>query len=145
MRRAIHGLGLAPQHILVSTSRRTLQTMQAMEPWDMPPVVEPQDELYLADAGTILSAIEAAPAHVERLMVIGHNPGLHQLAFRLAGSPGPGTDHPEARRLADAYPSGALAEFALPNGWSGEGARLVRFICPRDLPEMTGSETPGGV
>ncbi len=135
MRRAMVGLGMVPELVFVSTSRRTLQTMQELEPWATPPTVMPQDALYLADEGTILDAIAAAPEGVQSLLVIGHNPGLHTLAYHMAGSPDPGSDLADARRLAEGFPSGALAEFALPGGWSAEGARLVRFICPRDLPE----------
>ena len=136
MRRAMQGLGLSPQLVLVSTSRRTLQTMQELEPWTTLPVVTPLDGLYLADAETILAAIRATPPEIHSLLVIGHNPGLHELAYRLAGSPDPGTENADARRLADGFPSGALAEFALPGDTATDGARLVRFICPRDLPEV---------
>lgn len=136
MRRVMQGLGLAPQLILVSTSRRTLQTMQELEPWTTVPVLTPQDGLYLADCSTILAAIKAIPPETHSVLVIGHNPGLHELAFRLAGSPDTATDNADARRIADGFPSGALAEFALPGDWAADGARLVRFICPRDLPEV---------
>ena len=43
-----------------------------------------------------------------------------------------------AKRLASGYPTAALAEFTVAVHWQhlGEGTgRLVRFICPRDLPE----------
>jgi len=45
------------------------------------------------------------------------------------------------RRLAESYPTGALAEFTIAGPWRtlGEGGgRLLRFLCPRDLPEMAG-------
>jgi phosphohistidine phosphatase len=44
-----------------------------------------------------------------------------------------------AQQLAAGFPTGALAEFTIAHGWRelGEGGgRLVRFVCPRDLPEM---------
>jgi phosphohistidine phosphatase len=44
----------------------------------------------------------------------------------------------DALRLAERYPTAALAEFAVATPWWGlaEGnARLVRFVCPRDLPK----------
>ena len=139
IRQAMVGLAIAPQLVLVSTSRRTLQTLQTLEPWVTAPVVEPQDALYLADQSTILSAIQAVDPALQSIMIVGHNPGLHDLAFRLAGSPTAATAQPDARRLADAFPSGALAEFAWPGPWDAtpDDVRLVRFICPRDLPEVT--------
>ena len=48
MRQAMHELGLTPDVVLVSSARRTLQTMEALEPWADTPLVEPMDALYLA-------------------------------------------------------------------------------------------------
>ena len=45
----------------------------------------------------------------------------------------------QTRRLAQGFPAGALAEFTVAARWRdlGEGGgRLVRFLCPKDLPEM---------
>jgi phosphohistidine phosphatase len=45
---------------------------------------------------------------------------------------------PLTRRLAESYPTGALAEFAVTGGWrtlEAGGGRLLRFLRPRDLPE----------
>ena len=43
MRQAMLGLALAPDVVLVSSSRRTLQTLEALEPWEDTPIVEPMD------------------------------------------------------------------------------------------------------
>ena len=135
MRTAMAGLGLAPDQVLVSTSKRTLQTLEALEPWEETPLVEPMDSLYLAPAAGLLRALQDVQPTVRSVMVIAHNPGLHELAVLLMGTAGPaGAD---ARRLREGYPSGALAEFVVTAPWAdltGGGARLVRFLCPRDLP-----------
>ena len=135
----MEGLGLVPDVVLVSSSRRTLQTMQELEPWPETPLVEQLDTLYLADAEGILNILRTTAETVRSLLLIGHNPGLHEVATMLAG----GVDMPDPtqdqRRLVDAYPSGALAEFALAKPWhqlDRGGARLVRFICPRDLSDV---------
>src|SRR5258708_5321204 len=47
MREAMRDLGLAPDIVLVSTARRTMQTLEALEPWDDTPLIEPMDSLYL--------------------------------------------------------------------------------------------------
>jgi len=135
MRRAINGLGLTPDQILVSTAKRTLETMQALEPWDETPLIEPMDQLYLAPAAGLLRAIQDVQPTVRSLLVIAHNPGLHELALLLQGTGG--QDSADRRRLQDGYPSGALAEFLVGAPWAGlaeGGGRLVRFLCPHDLP-----------
>ena len=135
MRTAMAGLGLAPDQVLVSTSRRTRETLDALEPWDETPLIEPMDALYLAPAAGLLRALQEVQPTVRSVMVIAHNPGLHELAVLLMGaSPQGGAD---ARRVQEGYPSGALAEFVVTAPWADltqGGARLVRFLCPRDLP-----------
>lgn len=134
MRGAMAGLGLQPDQVLVSTSRRTLETLEALEPWDETPLVDRLDQLYLAPADGLLRAIQELQPTVRSALVVAHNPGLHELAKLLLGAPGP--DGADARRLREGYPSGALAELLVPRPWAelGEGgARLVRFLCPRDL------------
>ncbi len=135
MRTAMAGLGLAPDQVLVSTSKRTLETLEALEPWDETPLVEPMDALYLAPATGLLRALHDVQPTVRSVMVIAHNPGLHELALLLMGHASPGST--DARRLQESYPSGALAEFVVVAPWAElaeGGGRLVRFLCPRDLP-----------
>ena len=48
-------------------------------------------------------------------------------------------DTPTIRRLAEGYPTGALAEFSIAGPWwqlDRGGAQLLRFLAPRDLPEV---------
>jgi phosphohistidine phosphatase len=138
MRRVVQGLGLQPDLVLVSSAQRTLQTLEALEPWDETPNIEPMDGLYLAGAEQLLKVLRGTPELVRSVMVVGHNPGLHELAVTLVGAQGMTQADEGARRLAAGYPSGALAEFTVAVPWQrlGEGTgRLVRFVCPRDLPD----------
>jgi phosphohistidine phosphatase len=141
MRTAMEGLGLAPDVILVSTSRRTLQTLEALEPWADTPLVDRLDSLYLAPAPTILKAIQDVGAMARSVMVVGHNPGLHELAMLLVGAQAASFDNADIRRLAAGFPSCALAEFTVTVPWQTldeGGGRLVRFLCPHDLPGAGG-------
>ena len=62
MAREMRRLGLLPDLVLVSSARRTLQTLAALEPWAEPPRIEPMDALYLAPASDLLDALRnAAP------------------------------------------------------------------------------------
>jgi phosphohistidine phosphatase len=133
-------LGLVPDVILVSSARRTLQTLEALEPWDEAPLIEPMDALYLAPAPQILSILHRVTDTVRSVMVIGHNPGLHDLALTLAGAHALSAGTQPAAQLAGGFPTGALAEFTVAARWAdlGEGGgRLVRFLSPKDLPERT--------
>lgn len=136
MRQAMLGLALSPDVVLVSSARRTLQTLEALEPWEETPLIEPMDALYLATAEQLLKVLNGVTETVRSVLVIGHNPGLHDLALQLAGS---ARDAADARRLAEGFPTGALAEYVVPGPWGGlrpGAARLHRFVCPRDLPHL---------
>lgn len=78
------------------------------------------------------------PGTARSILVIGHNPGLHDLALALMGPAGAALGGASARRLAEGYPTAALAEFAIAAHWpdlAEGGGRLVRFVSPKDLPE----------
>jgi phosphohistidine phosphatase len=133
MRQAMQLLGLAPDLVLVSPARRTLQTLDALEPWDDTPLREQIETLYLAGPTQLVGVLRDVPETVRSVLLIGHNPGMHDLAQALIAGAQP-TD--AARRLAAGYPTGALAEFAVAGPWlrlGAGGGRLIRFITPREL------------
>ena len=137
MRDAMESLGLAPDLVLVSSSLRTRQTLEALEPWAEMPLIENMESLYNATAPALLQALRGVKETVRSVLLIGHNPGLHELAMRLVGAHAMTYANADLRRLAEGYPSGALAEFTVPGPWGTldeGGGRLVRFVCPRDLP-----------
>lgn len=132
-------LGLAPDIALVSSARRTLQTLEALQPFEAAPIIEVMDDLYLAPWPRLLDTLRDIPETARSVLLIGHNPGLHDLSLALIGPAGAALASPPARRLAEGYPTGALAEFTIAPQWRqlGEGGgRLVRFLAPRDLPEV---------
>jgi len=137
MRRAMRRLGLAPDLVLVSAARRTLQTLEALEPWDDTPLIEQTDALYLATAPQLFATLRDIPETVRSVLMIGHNPGMHELAQALIADAAP-TE--ASHKLAAGYPTGALAEFAIPGPWLRIGAgagRLIRFLTPRELERTT--------
>ena len=141
MREAMENLGLAPDLVLVSTAVRTRQTLEALEPWSDTPLVEPVERLYDAPAAVLLDVLHGVKETVRSVLLIAHNPGLHELAMSLVGAHVRTFADSDMRRLAEGYPSGALAEFTVPGAWGAldtAGARLVRFLCPRDLPGGVG-------
>jgi len=74
--------GAAPQLALVSTARRCRETWAAMESSFAGVQTRFIDEFYDAAAETLLEEAEASG--VERVLVVAHNPGLHELAARFA-------------------------------------------------------------
>ena len=132
-------LGLAPDLVLVSSARRTLQTLEALEPWADTPLIEPMDAIYLATAPALLQTLRGVADTVRSVMLLGHNPGLHELALSLVGAHGMAHRDATLQRLAEGYPSGALAEFTVNGPWRTIGAggeRLVRFLSPKELPDL---------
>jgi phosphohistidine phosphatase len=83
---ALGGLDL----VLCSTSLRTRETAELMlAHFAPPPPVRFEDVLYLAGRAALLRRLSQLDESVGAIMVIGHNPGLHDLALALAapGSP----------------------------------------------------------
>lgn len=77
--------GLIPEHVLCSDAERTRETLVWME--DALERSLPQTllaRLYHAGLGDLLDAIADGP-DVERLLILGHNPGLETLLEHLTG------------------------------------------------------------
>jgi len=154
MRQAMRDLGLAPDMVMLSSSRRTTETLEALEPWDEAPLIEPLDVLYLATAQQLLGVLHAVPETVRSVMLIGHNPGMHELAMLLAGARDTAAPREAAadlpsraiEHLAAGYPTGALVEFGIAGPWwqlGTGGGQLIRFLRPRDL-DQDGAADGGG-
>jgi len=134
MRQAMREFGLLPDLVLVSPAKRTLETLHALEPWDDTPLVDPLDDLYLANETLLLRTLQGVAETVRTVLLIGHNPGLHDLALRLA-DPNASPEKP-LHAVRDGFPTGALAEFSITGPWARLGAgsgRLLRFLTPRML------------
>lgn len=137
MGRHLSETDLRIDRVLTSTAARAMGTALAFVDAFDPrvPVVETRD-LYHADPLDMLEiARDAGLGGDVRIMLVGHNPGMHDLALDLCGEGEPRS----VRRLEGKFPTGALAEFDLPDGDPtelGDGAgRLVRFVRPKDLPD----------
>jgi phosphohistidine phosphatase len=134
MAKALRAEKLAPDRALVSSALRTRETWDRIaEAHGWADRERRDDRLYLAEAGRILRILRAEPDGEKTLMVVGHNPGLADLAGALAGS-----GDPEAlAALRGRFPTGALAviEFDAAH-WrdiARDNGRLVRYLEPREL------------
>lgn len=120
---------LVPQVVLSSSSKRTAQTAEILceDCREIGPV-HLLDELYLAEPAAYLDVLHTLPENIERVMVIGHNPGLEALLLTLG-------------RRIEAMPTASLAHLVLPiQSWAEltqetEG-ELVDFWIPQDIQDM---------
>jgi len=126
-----------PGLVLCSTAVRARETWEGVaEGGGLDWPVNWRDDLYLAPAGRLLAAVQAADDSLAALIVIAHNPGLEDLAHRLAG---PESDAGARAVLDQKYPTGGLASIVFAaDRWrdiASGNARLAAFVTPRDLGE----------
>lgn len=123
-----------PDQAILSPAERCCQTWElAAGAWHQEVPARPMAELYLASSARLLEVLRGVPAGVERLLLLGHNPGLEQLAARLSG---PGSDVRARDRLVSKFPTAALTLLEFPDDWSDlswSAARLTHCLRPKDL------------
>lgn len=128
------GRGFRPDLVLCSTAERARSTWGLAKAAFTPsPDVRFEPDIYLAPPTVLLEATRSAPAEIQTLMIVGHNPGLEQFVEILASK-----GDPEARReLSGKFPTAAIAVLDFPlDGWSEiapRSGRLDRFVTPRLL------------
>jgi phosphohistidine phosphatase len=129
---------LVPRHALVSPSRRTRETWDGLAgalPGGIPVFYD--DRLYDAGPEAIIAVIKETPATIPTLIVVGHNPGLHETARLLIAA----GDVEARERLNEGLPTSGLAviDFA-GDDWDKlhpHSGRLERFLTPRLLKAAT--------
>jgi phosphohistidine phosphatase len=139
------GAGFAPDLALVSTAVRTRATWDAARTAfpGAPHNVDPA--LYLGGAEMILDVVDAASVRTASpqaatIMVVGHNPGLQELALQLAIDSG--APQVQIARIADGFPPATACVFRM-NGTVGVGLEAIyeppgrpggsprwTFVCP---------------
>ena len=132
---AIRELGLSPDLILCSEAKRARETWNLAGPEiGGKPALHIRRNLYLAAPNTILRAVQGTAPEAQTVLVIGHSPGMENLALALCG---PGSDPDLVAALRDKFPTAALAVLTFEvEDWTeiAPGAGNLRhFIRPRDL------------
>jgi len=130
--------GYEPDLALCSTAVRARETLAFLLPqFSRAPRVEYDHGLYLAEPPRLLTAIRDAPQNGTALLLVGHNPGLEQLAAALIRPQPDATAKRREDELAEKFTTAALAviDFDVAE-WSavapGSGS-LSDFVRPRDL------------
>src|SRR3977135_3558058 len=121
---------LVPDRVMVSSAQRTRETWELMAPaFSTAPPVDYEDSLYESGSQTSLTTIKAADRSISALLVIGHNPGLYDVARHLLA----GGTH----ALDEGLPTGGVVmiDFA-DHDWhklAARSGRLAVFVTPRLL------------
>jgi phosphohistidine phosphatase len=132
--REMRARGFEFDAIIASPALRVTETLYDVgEGYGRLFATEEDPDLYLASPAILLDRIQCIDDRIERLLVVGHNPGLEQLVVMLAG-------RDESGMLGEVslkYPTAAIAEIRLDvDHWvdvQGGAGTLTRFIRPRDL------------
>lgn len=141
MGRHARAIGLTFDRMIASPAKRVSETLDhfatgygaAIAPeWDR--------RVYLASPGTLLDIVHEQPDSTDRLMIVGHNPGLEELVLDLV--PEGGDDR--LRALVELkYPTAAIVVMTVGEHWGDAGtgsARLARFVRPRDVDPALGPD-----
>jgi phosphohistidine phosphatase len=126
---------IQPDLILCSTAVRTRQTLALVSQHiaGEKQIIEMRNELYLGDYAELFKLVRATPDHAGHVMLLGHNPGLHDLALKLIGA-----GNIETRRaLAIKFPTAGVVviDFAF-DSWRSLGVgtgTLRHFMAPKQL------------
>ena len=125
---------LVPDLALVSDAKRTRQTFEiarAAFPVRMRTVSDP--DLYHASEDAILASVRTVAPGPRRILICGHNPGLHDFTTALVGA----GDRAALDLFRDGFPTAGIAVLALEiAAWSDlrwRAARLDRFVTPQTV------------
>jgi phosphohistidine phosphatase len=123
-------LPAGPELVLCSSSVRTRQTLELVAAGLGDPRIEFDEAIYGASAGGLMARLRSVPDDIESVLVIGHNPGMQDLALELAST---GARLPQ---LATKFPTCAVATLTVAGPWSAleDGdAELTAFVIPKQL------------
>jgi phosphohistidine phosphatase len=125
--------GIAVDLVLCSSAVRARQTLELVGPsLGGTPDIRTEDGLYAAGAPDLLSRLRSVDDRTWRVLMIGHNPGLEDLAEDLAGH----GDAVARHALQQKFPTGALATLSMQSSWrdlSPGAAYLESLLLPRRL------------
>ena len=136
MGRWLRHKGYIPDVVLCSTTRRTRDTWELLAgELGADPVVRYEQRIYEATALSLLHLLREAGGGYRTVMLIGHNPGVAELAVGIAEV----TDGPVGEPLDRArrkFPTTAVAVLEFTGDWADlipGGACTIDFAIPREI------------
>lgn len=119
--------------VICSGARRTRETLAGIaEALPASVQIQYEDAVYGASVPELLTILHAVAPERRSVLLIGHNPTMHDLAVEVAA------DGPELAAMAGRFPKCALAELEFDAAWpqlAADSARLAKFTLP---PKVTG-------
>ena len=147
-RRAAHRMGqylkaekLAFDQVVASPALRVQQTVAGVEDGYGAPLAPLYDRrIYMASASSLLELVHGLNDRHNKVLLVGHNPGLEELVLMLVPQTAAGLrDQVEIK-----YPTATLAELRFDTDhWAAvheHGATLARFMRPRELDPSLGPD-----
>jgi phosphohistidine phosphatase len=122
--------GIVPDRVVVSPARRARQTWE-LAAGELGPAAEPvlDDRVYGNTPEDLLEIVRETPAEVRTLAIVGHNPGIQDLAMALDDGRG---DDAGRRELTAKYRTSGVAVFDVGDPWAEvRSATLTGFAAPR--------------
>lgn len=125
---------IIPDLALVSSAKRTQETWALAAPCFRESVQHVTEaRIYNAAPQTLLEVVRETPDDVRAVMIVGHNPGIHELAVMLTGH----GDRYAFARMQNKYPTCGLTVLDFHGeDWHDvvpRNGRLDRFITPAML------------
>lgn len=121
--------------VLCSPARRARETMElALAGFDPKPRLVIENELYLADEERLLNRLSRLGEEDANVLLVAHNPGLHDLALALAQSSSPDF----TALFSSKFPTAARASFEVRGPWREIGERrhpLLAYRTPKSSGE----------
>ena len=132
--RWLRSRGYLPDTVICSVARRTRQTWKLAAPeLGGTPSVTFEPRAYAASALALLYLVRELPGTCRAALLIGHNPGIEELAAHLAEAPAAaGAARPPGPR----FPTAAVAVLEFGGDWADLApghARLLDFAIPADM------------
>lgn len=120
--------------VIASPAARVRETIDGLtEKLELNVEIRFEPRMYAASEQTLLDIVRSLPEGVHAPLLVGHNPGLQQLAVELTH----GDRNALRYRLSEKFPTGALARLELPaHRWSevapGSG-EIAELIFPKEI------------
>jgi phosphohistidine phosphatase len=121
---------IAPDLVICSTAVRARQTLDPITKAIKPPKVVLERGIYEVAQEKIWKHLWKLPESADCVLLIGHNPGLHDLALALADAGSAELVPPRGGK----FPTGALASFRFDGAWKAvqlHSARLFSYATPK--------------
>lgn len=126
--------GLSFDQIVSSPATRAKETVERFAVgYESVPAVRYEPQLYMCSTGTLIGVINSLPDDAATVMIVGHNPGFHDIVLRMTRPDGNGM----REKVGANYPTGAFALIEFPvDSWADVGpasGEIRQVIFPREL------------